>query len=136
MRRKRTGASLVEVTVAAVICAALLSTVLKSAALVGRQRRETLRHTVAQQIVANQLEIETVRARRALPAEDETAIALEPSQAACLPAASMTKIVRRPEGDLATARIEIVLSWQTDAGNPASEQLTGWAFQPRRRGSE
>lgn len=133
MKNLRRGTSLLEVSIAAVLLAAILSTSIKMTfALVG-QRRAAERRTVAIETAANVMERVAILPWNEVTSESLSQIKLPDELFLTIPSAKLTVDVTEDESP-AAKHIVVAVSWTNRAGQiVAPVRVSAW-LHPKRSG--
>jgi type II secretory pathway pseudopilin PulG len=129
--RTRRGYTILELTIALGIFAAMLATVGQTVALVAQQRRLTQRRELAQQSAENVMEHLFARAWDELTAEKTAEVKLPEGVERDLPGASLKIELVEQAGPPPARRIKVAVGWN-DAAGPVSTSatVTAWRYQP------
>ncbi|HID78762.1 MAG TPA: hypothetical protein EYP56_22555 [Planctomycetaceae bacterium] len=129
MRYKRTGLTILELTVASVVVAVLAVAVVQLVAVMAGQQRAVARRHVAIQECANVMERAFGRRWEALTSEGLEAFELSPEARRSLPGARLAIEVAQSDTQPDAKRITVTIRWPGRPGTPEhTVRLVAWRY--------
>ena len=129
----RRGFTLLELSVAMIILAALMSLSLKWVAATGGQRREARWRQAALGEAANVMERLAGQSWEELTAQQAAKVTLSDEARQALPDGTVAAQVAQPAGDPEAKEIAVTVRWRPRAGTPETQvRLVAWKFRKSR----
>jgi Tfp pilus assembly protein PilE len=136
---RRRGVTVLELSIAIILVAAVLTGIAQLLSVVSAQQRESERRSAALHEAANQMERLTILPWRELTSESVGQRELSPEAAAALPQGSLRVQVTDAAGgaeSLAAKRISVEVAWRNSAGREVKPvRLVAWRFAPEETAS-